>query len=67
AENCQLAPYLAAVGKCMPPPPPGAPGPFALSAPGALETLARKAAAHFESVFEADATWEEEVAPEPRK
>jgi hypothetical protein len=27
----------------MPPPPPGAPGPFALSAPGALETLVGKA------------------------
>jgi SAM-dependent methyltransferase len=40
AEKCQLAPYLAAVGKLMPPPPPGAPGPFALSAPGALEKLA---------------------------
>jgi SAM-dependent methyltransferase len=43
ADKCQLAPYLAAVGKCMPPPPPGAPGPFALSAPGALETLVGKA------------------------
>lgn len=30
--------------------------------PPSLESLARKAAAHFESVFEADATWEEEVA-----
>lgn len=43
AEKCQLAPYLAAVGKFMPPPPPGAPGPFALSAPGALERLAGEA------------------------
>jgi SAM-dependent methyltransferase len=43
ADKCQLAPYLAAVGKLMPPPPPGAPGPFALSAPGALEALASKA------------------------
>lgn len=43
ADQCQLAPYLAAVGKCMPPPPPGAPGPFALSAVGALEELVTKA------------------------
>jgi SAM-dependent methyltransferase len=43
AARCQLAPYLAAIGKLLPPPPPGAPGPFALSAPGALETLVGKA------------------------
>jgi hypothetical protein len=43
AERCDLAPYLAAIGKLLPPPPPGAPGPFALSAPGALEALAGKA------------------------
>src|SRR5262249_20917443 len=42
ADKCQLAPYLAAVGKLLPPPPPGAPGPFALSAHGALETLVGK-------------------------
>lgn len=43
ADKCQLAPYIAALGSCLPPPPPGAPGPFALSAPGALEALAGKA------------------------
>lgn len=43
ADQCELAPYLAAVGKLLPPPPPGAPGPFALSAPGALEALVGKA------------------------
>lgn len=43
AENCELAPYISALGKCLPPPPPGAPGPFALSAPGALEALVGKA------------------------
>jgi SAM-dependent methyltransferase len=43
AERCQLAPYIAALGKCLPLPPPGAPGPFALSAPGALEALVSKA------------------------
>lgn len=43
ADKCELAPYLAAVGKLLPPPPPGAGGPFALSAAGALEALVSKA------------------------
>jgi hypothetical protein len=30
---------LGAIGSLLPPPPPGAPGPFALAAPGALEAL----------------------------
>jgi SAM-dependent methyltransferase len=42
-ERCEAAVYLAALGSLMPPPPPGAPGPFALSAPGALEALATEA------------------------
>jgi SAM-dependent methyltransferase len=39
-ERCEAAVYLAALGPLMPPAPPDAPGPFALSAPGALEALA---------------------------
>jgi SAM-dependent methyltransferase len=42
-ERCEAAVYVAALGPLMPPPPPGAPGPFALSAPGALEGLATEA------------------------
>jgi SAM-dependent methyltransferase len=42
-ERCQAAVYLASLGPLMPPAPSGAPGPFALSAPGALEALARAA------------------------
>lgn len=42
-ERCEAAAYVAALGPLMPPPPPGAPGPFALSAPGALEGLATEA------------------------
>ena len=42
-ENCEMAGYLAALGSLMPPPPPGAPGPWALSPPGALEQLASQA------------------------
>jgi SAM-dependent methyltransferase len=41
-ELCDLAANLAAIGRLLPPPPPGAPGPFALSGDGALaELLAR--------------------------
>ncbi len=43
AELCETAAVLGALGKLMPPPPPGAPGPFALSSESALETLARSA------------------------
>ena len=42
-EKCQLGSYLAALGKLMPAPPPGAPGPWALSQGGALEALAEAA------------------------
>lgn len=42
-EKCELSVYIAALGKLLPPPPPGAAGPFALSAPGALEALVGKA------------------------
>ena len=43
-EKCELAPYVAALGKLLSPPPPGASGSFALSAPGALEIFVSKAA-----------------------
>lgn len=36
AEMCELAPHLQSLGGLMPPPPPGAPGPFALSGRDAL-------------------------------
>jgi SAM-dependent methyltransferase len=42
-EMCDLAAYLAAVGRLLPPPPPGAPGPFALSDDGMLASLLRRA------------------------
>ena len=38
-EMCDLAGYLAALGANLPTPPAGAPGPFALSAEGALASL----------------------------
>jgi ubiquinone/menaquinone biosynthesis C-methylase UbiE len=38
-EDCEAATYLKAVGSLLPPPPPGAPGPFALSENKMLEDL----------------------------
>jgi SAM-dependent methyltransferase len=42
-ERCELGGWIAAIGRSLPPPPPGAPGPWALSAPGALEALLAQA------------------------
>jgi SAM-dependent methyltransferase len=42
-EESESTAYLAAMGALVPPPPPGAPSPFALSADGALEAFAQKA------------------------
>jgi len=42
-EQCESAAVLKAVGALMPPPPPGAPGLFALSPPGAVEALVAEA------------------------
>jgi SAM-dependent methyltransferase len=38
-EMCELTPHLKSLGALVPPPPPGAPGPFALSAQDALEAF----------------------------
>jgi SAM-dependent methyltransferase len=39
AAECEAAGYLAVLGRLLPAAPPGAPGPLALSEPGALEAL----------------------------
>src|SRR5262249_3505306 len=43
AEDCQSAAIVKAMGSLLPPPPPGTPGPFALSEPGVLEDMLAKA------------------------
>jgi SAM-dependent methyltransferase len=42
-QESESTAYITAMGALLPPPPPGAPGPFALSADGALEALAEQA------------------------
>ncbi len=42
-EASESTAYISALGALLPPPPPGTPGPYALSADGALEDLARQA------------------------
>jgi len=42
-EDCEAATYLKAVGSLLPPPPPGTPGPFALSENSLLEKLLTEA------------------------
>lgn len=43
SERCEAAGHIKALGTLLPPPPPGAPGPFALSSAGALQNLLREA------------------------
>jgi SAM-dependent methyltransferase len=43
AQDCETRAIMAAIGSLLPPPPPGAAGPFALSEPGRLERLASSA------------------------
>lgn len=56
-DQAQVAPVFAAFGRLIPPPPPGAPGPFALSAVGALAPLVEQAG--FEAIRsdEVDCLW----------
>lgn len=57
AEDCQAGAYVAALGSLLPPPPPSAPGPWALSQEGALEALATEAGLTPAKVVEVDCPW----------
>jgi SAM-dependent methyltransferase len=57
-DRCQTRTLLAALGPLMPPPPPGAAGPFALAAPGALEALVESATLTAERAIEVPTPFE---------
>jgi SAM-dependent methyltransferase len=56
-ENCEAAAYVHALGRLGPPTAPGAPGPFALSVPGALERLAADAGFADAEALDIECTW----------
>jgi ubiquinone/menaquinone biosynthesis C-methylase UbiE len=53
-ERCDARVLISAMGALLPPPPPGAEGPFALAAPGALEALVEGAQLSAEDAFEVE-------------
>jgi SAM-dependent methyltransferase len=53
----EVATLLAVLKPLLPPPPPGAPGPFALSDEAALRRLATDAGLHPVEVFDVDSPW----------
>jgi SAM-dependent methyltransferase len=56
-EQCEAAAYLAALRPLLPPPPPGAPGPFALSEPDALKTLFAEAGLSVAATADVPCAW----------
>jgi SAM-dependent methyltransferase len=56
-ELCEAAAYLQAIGKLLPPPPPGAPGPFALSDPSAIARLFEDAGLELVSTADVTCIW----------
>jgi SAM-dependent methyltransferase len=57
-ELCEAAALLGALRPLLPPPPPGAPGPFSLSANGALEALVEQAGLTPKSTGDVDCPFE---------
>lgn len=62
-EQCEAAGYLAAVGRLMPPPPPGAGGPFALSQPDALTGLFDEAGLDVATIADVTTVWSYDDEP----
>jgi SAM-dependent methyltransferase len=56
-DQCEAAVVLRAQGSLLPPPPPGAPGPFALSEPGALEAFVEQAGLHAGESHDVECVW----------
>jgi|SRR5579859_2563334 len=56
-QHCEAAAYLSALGKLLPPPPPGAGGPFALSEDAALRQLVSEAGMTPGEIKDVDCPW----------
>lgn len=56
-QDSESSAYIRALGALLPPPPPGAPGPYALSPDGALEDLAARAGLVPREVRDVDSPW----------
>ena len=59
-EDCEAASYLKAVGSLLPPPPPGAGGPFALSENNLLETFVKDCGFTIIHQADIDCVWDYE-------
>jgi SAM-dependent methyltransferase len=57
-EDCEAATYLKAVGSVLPPPPPGAPGPFALTENHLLETILEEVGFTAINSVDVDSIWD---------
>ena len=57
AASCEAAGHLKALGSLMPPPPPGAPGPFALSDETKLKALASAAGLMPGAIVDVSCPW----------
>lgn len=57
-EDCEAASYLKAVGSLLPPPPPGAPGPFALSENQLLENILQEVGFTILNNTDIDSVWD---------
>jgi SAM-dependent methyltransferase len=57
-EDCEAATYLKAIGSLLPPPPPGASGPFALSENQLLENILEDIGFKFISREDIDSVWD---------
>lgn len=57
-EDCQAAISLAAIGRLLPPPPPGTPGPFALSEHQLLEHILENSGFDVKESADVDSIWD---------
>ncbi len=57
-EDCEAVTYLKALGSLLPPPPPGAPGPFALTENHLLETILEEIGLKILDSTDVDCIWD---------